>query len=129
MGIGTLHVRVTANSGLTPVPDASVVIDDVLGYLSHSLSTNQDGITPVVELFAPAKNFYTDALISSPAYGLYQITVSHPEYRTQIVRGVQVFDGVGSILPIDLMRLGSNIGLAQIDVVDIPPSAVTPGRI
>jgi len=129
MGIGTLHVRVTTNSGMIPVPNASVVIDDILGYLAHSLTTNQDGLTSTVELFAPIKNFYLSPLESSPAYSLYQITVSHPEYKTQIVRGVQVFDGVESILPVDLMHLGRNVGLTQLDIVDIPPSAVTPGRI
>ncbi|MCL2408371.1 MAG: carboxypeptidase-like regulatory domain-containing protein [Oscillospiraceae bacterium] len=128
MGIGTLRVRVTTNSGIAPVPNASVVIDDILGYLAHSLTTNQDGMTSTVELFAPVKNFYTDVLVSGPAYSLYQITVSHPEYKTQIVRGVQVFDGVESILPVDLMQLGLNVGLTQLDIVDIPPTAVSPGR-
>jgi hypothetical protein len=128
MGIGTLNVRVTTDSGITPVSNASVVIDDILGYLAHSLITNQYGLTATVELFAPVKNFYTDSFVSGPAYSLYQITVSHPEYKTQIVRGVQVFDGVGSILPVDLMHLGGNVGLTQLDIVDIPPSVVTPGR-
>jgi len=128
MGIGTLHVRVTTNSGMAPVPNASVVIDDILGYLAHSLTTNQDGLTSTVELFAPVKNFYAGSFVSSPAYSLYQITVSHPEYKTQIVRGVQVFDGVESMLPVDLMQLGLNVGLTQLDIVDIPPTAITPRR-
>ena len=125
MGMGTLHVRVTTDNGMTPVPNASVVIDDILGYLAHSLITSQNGLTATVELFAPTKNFYISPLESGPAYSTYRVTISHPDFKTQIVRGVQVFDGVDSVLPVDLMLRSPIGGLTQLDIVEIPPSAVS----
>ena len=125
MATGTLQVRVTAGGGVTPVAGANVAITDILGYLAYSLTTDQNGLTEPVNLFAPAKDFYTLSLTTRPAYSLYQMTVSHPDYNTQIVRGVQVFDGVGSMLPIDLSARPARAGLTLLDVVDIPPSGVS----
>jgi len=130
MATGTLQIRVTTASGTMPVAGASVAIDDVLGYLAHSLTTDSNGLTATVELFAPTKDFYTNPVVhTSPAYSLYQVTVSHPDFNTQIVRGIPIFDGVGSMLPIDLSQHKTRAGLTLLDIVDIPPPSVSPRRL
>ena len=125
MATGKLQVRVTAVNGTIMVANANVAINNALGFLSHNLTTDQNGLTAEVELFAPVRELSISPFAPRAAYSLYEVIVSHPQYNTQIVRGVQVFSGATGLLPIDLSPRATSGEATLLDIVDIPPSAVS----
>ena len=53
--------------------------------------------------------------------------VTHPGYIPQFVRGVQVFDGEGSLLPVDLVPRTPRTDLGDsVNVVDLIPMRTPP---
>ena len=125
---GTLQVKVTTADGAFPVSDATVKVRDALGHTVHSLPTDAGGMTTVVSLFAPSREFSMSPYTSHLAYSLYEIMVTHSGYIPQFVRGVRVFDGVGGILPVDLVPRTARTDLGDsVNVIEIPPP-VASGR-
>ena len=59
--------------------------------------------------------------------------VTHPGYIPQFVRGVQVFDGEGSVLPVDLVPRTARTDLGDsVNVIEISPMRTPmrgPGQI
>ena len=128
MTSGTLQVKVTTADGAFPVPDATVKVRDAMGHTVHALPTDAAGMTIVVTLFAPSREFSLSPYTSHLAYSLYEIMVTHPGYIPQFVRGVRVFDGVGGVLPVDLVPRTTRTDLGDsVNVIEIPPP-VASGR-
>jgi len=127
MTTGTLQVRVTTADGVMPVSDATVKVRDALGHTVHALTTDTNGMTVVVALFAPSRTLSLSPHTAHLAYSLYEIMVTHPGYVPQFVRGVQVFDGEGGLLPVDLVPrtartdLGDSVNVIELSPMQTPP--------
>ena len=126
MNNGTLQVKVTTSEGTVPVSGAHVKIGDAFGHIVHTLTTDINGLTAPVKLFAPGKNLSLSPLTSERAYSLYQVLVTEQGYVPQVVRGLRVFDGEAILLPVDLVLHSADSDLGDfINVVEIPPLGVT----
>jgi len=127
MTTGTLQVKVTTADGVVPVSDATVKVRDAMGHTVHALNTDTNGMTTVVALFAPHRTLSLNPHTAHLAYSLYEIMVTHPGYVPQFVRGVQVFDGEGSLLPVDLVPrtartdLGDSVNVIELSPIRTPP--------
>lgn len=108
-GRGFLRVAVRKARETLPIEGAFVQVygsgamgenTDVL----YSLTTDEDGLTEVVELAAPPA-----ALSMTPGnpapYGVYNITVQKEGYGRVENVGAPVFDGVLSVQPVNLVPL------------------------
>ena len=99
---GWLRVQAFAGPQTLPVPDADVLVtrdfvDGVRRFASGK--TDGSGILDGITLPAP-----DNTLAQSPGtiqpYTLYDIRVSHPDYRTEIYNQVPIFPGIKSIQPV-----------------------------
>ena len=124
MTTGTLQMRVTTADGAVPVPDATVKVRDGQGHTVEVLSTDANGMTAVVTLFAPSRHFSLSPYTSHLAYSLYEVMVTHLGYIPQFVRGVRVFDGESGLLPVDLVpRTARTDRGDSVNIVELPPPA------
>jgi len=99
---GNIQVRVFAARGALPIDQALVVVSDSQGIEYARLYTDAGGETSLVQLPTPAMvNSLTPNL--AEAYATYYITISHPAYQTLNALPVQLFTGVISILPVNLV--------------------------
>lgn len=99
---GWLRVQAFTGPQTLPVTGADVLvtrdfIDGVRRFASGK--TDRSGVLDGITLPAPdtalAQNPGGD-----PPYALYDIRVSHPDYRTEVYRQVPVFPGIKSIQPV-----------------------------
>ena len=128
MTTGTLQIKVTTADGAVPVSDATVKVRDALGHTVHALATDAAGMTIVVALFAPSRTLSLSPQTAHLAYSVYEVMVTHPGYIPQFIRGVQVFDGQGSLLPVDLVPRTARTDLGDsVNVIDLSPMP-TPSR-
>lgn len=99
---GFLRVQTFAGPQTIPVPDANVLvtrdfIDGARRFASGK--TDQSGVLDGIVLPAPEGSLAQQPG-TIPPYALYDIQVSHPDYRTEIYKQVPIFDGVKSIQPV-----------------------------
>lgn len=99
---GFLRVQAFAGQQTVPVPGASVLVtkdftDGARRFASGI--TDESGVLDGVVLPAPDSTLAQSPTGEMP-YALYDIRVSHPDYRTEIYRQVPIFDGVKSIQPV-----------------------------
>ena len=137
---GTLQVKVTTADGAIAVSDAAVKVRDGQGHTVYALTSDANGMTTMVTLFAPSRKFSLSPHTSHLAYSVYEVMVTHPGYIPQFVRGVRVFDGEGSLLPVDLVARtprtdrGDSVNIVEIpplgasEPMNFPPSGATWGR-
>jgi len=127
MTTGTLQTKVTTADGIVPVSDATVKIRDAFGHTVFVLNTDTNGLTTVASLFAPHRTLSLNPQTAHVAYSLYEVMVTHPGYIPHFVRGVQIFDGEGSILPVDLVArtartdLGDSVNVTELSAIGVPP--------
>ena len=122
MPTGTLQVKVTTGDGAVPVSEATVRVRDALGGIAFVLSTDMNGMTTVISLFAPSRKFSMSPHTSHLAYSAYEVLVTHSGFVPQVIRGVRVFEGEGGLLPIDLVARTARTDLGDsVNVIDIPP--------
>ena len=127
MSSGTLQIKITTGDGAVPVSEATVRIRDALGGIVFVLTSDTDGLTSIVALFAPSRHFSLSPHTSHLAYSAYEVLVTHPGYVPQIVRGVRVFDGEGGLLPVDLVPrtartdLGDSVNVIELSPIRTPP--------
>ncbi len=100
--IGFLRVQAFAGPQTVPVPNATVLVTHTFTDGTRRFAsgvTDESGVLDGIALPAPSS-----ALAQSPTgeapYALYDIRVSHPDYRTEIFRQVPVFEGIKSIQPV-----------------------------
>lgn len=99
---GWLRVQAFTGPQTIPVPNADVLvtrdfIDGARRFASGK--TDQSGVLDGITLPAP-DNVLAQAPGSVQPFELYDIRVSHPDYRTEIYRQVPVFPGIKSIQPV-----------------------------
>jgi len=86
------------------------------------LTTDINGMTTVASLFAPSKKFSMSPHTSHLAYSAYEILVTHSGFVPQVIRGVRVLEGVGGLLPVDLVARTARTDLGDsVNIIEIPP--------
>ena len=123
MATGTLQVKVSTADGAMPLSGATVRINDALGNELHTLYTDANGVTAMVTLFAPGRNISLNPYASQPAYSLYEVKVNQFGYVPQIVRGVRIYDGESSLLPVNLEPRSEHTD-HTVNIIEIPPPRV-----
>ena len=121
MPIGHLKVQVHTGEDALPVENANVLIKDAFGRVLYNLTTDNSGNTQSVELYAPDKSHDLSPDDPGPYYGIYDVEIRKPNFITQIIRGVQIFDGIDSYLPINLLPSPSP-DQDLVNVTYIPPN-------
>lgn len=100
--VGFLRVQAFAGQRTIPVPNATVLVtrdftDGARRFASGV--TNESGVLDGIALPAPDSMLAQSPTGEMP-YALYDIRVSHPDYRTEIYRQVPIFAGIKSIQPV-----------------------------
>ena len=92
MEIGYLKVETFIGERLAPVIGVKVTVECAHGNVLHEVFTDENGQSEKIIL--PAKELGAR----------YNITITHKRgFRTTIVRGVHIFPGIGSILPVKML--------------------------
>ena len=104
--IGYLTVRVSTARGAIPLENAAVNIrggniED--SSVIYSLSTNSDGLTPVVSLPTPPRANSEHPQDQEANYAVYNIDVFASGYYPAFFHNVPVFSGITSVQPAILL--------------------------
>lgn len=102
---GGLFVTATTARESLPVADADVFLSAVINgkrILHAFLRTDENGKTPLISLPAPSRALSEEPGDPAP-YALYDVLVDHPDYYVEVRKNVQVFGGVLSNLPVNLI--------------------------
>lgn len=128
-GIGYLRVRVTAAD--LPVSGAAVRIAEYPengsdGETLYSMTTDSDGLTEKVALFAPSSDESQTPGYVQP-YAVYNIFVDYSGYYPVEGVGVPIFDRVTAIQPVKLVPLTEEDRIAggengRVMIYEIPDS-------
>ncbi|MBR1931716.1 MAG: peptidoglycan-binding protein [Lachnospiraceae bacterium] len=116
---GQLQVRVISSLGMIPVENATVTIsitgnpDSAL----ETLTTDESGLTPIVELPAPALNLSQNPSEDQP-YSEYNIEVDAEGYEPTMVSGSEILPDELSLQAIQLFPLAD--APANDEVIVIP---------
>ncbi len=104
---GRLVVQVYTADFTKPIKDAHITIareEDGREELVRTLTTNQDGRTPVIELPAPSKSYSLSPNEPQGFYN-YNIRVDYPGYYTEEQINVPVFPGITAIQEVPMIPL------------------------
>ncbi|MCL2462916.1 MAG: hypothetical protein FWF44_09640, partial [Defluviitaleaceae bacterium] len=125
MGKGYLKVSVTTGSGALPVAGANVTVADAQGNILYRLVTDEDGNTGKVEINAPDKAVDLDPDYVGDYYAVCDVKIEAENYDTVIVNGVQIFDTVTTILPVNMAPVLEEGAQPEYAVrIDIPAPAI-----
>ncbi len=104
---GRLRVNVSTKNQLSPVFGATVTVSSENGKNStvvDTSTTDQSGSSITFTLPAPSASFSQEPTTASP-FAVYQVSVSHPNFYDFIAENVQVFGGIVTQLPVNLIPL------------------------
>ena len=115
---GTLRIIAATQELAAPLSNAYVTVRDATGTQCAQAYTDLNGETPEFALDAPPLLFsYIPDCMPLP-YSLYQVTVAPPGYAPETIKGVQIFSGVGSVLPVEF----SSVGARNVETeIQLPP--------
>lgn len=104
--VGYLTVRVSTARGAIPLEDAAVNIrggNIEESAVIYALTTNSDGLTPVVSLPTPPRANSESPQETQPNYAVYNIDVFADGYAPAFFHNVPVFSGITSVQPAILL--------------------------
>lgn len=102
---GILRVRVSTARDAMPVKDAQVTITKTFTDKAVEFfigRTDEDGVISEIALPAPSRENSVNPY-GILAYTYYDVDVSHPDYQTQKLRYVVIFENIKSVLPVNLI--------------------------
>ena len=102
MNKGYLTIRLTTANSALPVSGAKVEIFDMNDQLLGTLSTDDNGISPQIELPCPPEETQFDSNLTVKPYSIYKTKITATGYTDVIINGVQIYDKAPSYLPIDM---------------------------
>lgn len=121
---GTLVVETKTNTdtgSIIPVPRVHISISDESKMIAE-YDTDIIGATPIVPLDAPLELDSEKIDYSKKPYATYKIEARSEDFVPVIVEGVQVFSGIRSILPIELIPTDTLTRAAEEVIVIGPPT-------
>jgi len=102
MGSGTLRFEIRTANGDLPVQGAEIRVNDNTGEILYQQTSNSGGIADAITLPTPDGSVALDPAYVGPVFGSYNVQVIASGFRTVNVEGVQIFDGIDSVLPVIL---------------------------
>ncbi len=122
-GIGQLQARIFTASDALPIENATVKIKGAgenYRDIQYSLLTDVDGITKVVTLPTPSKNFSLSPSAAEFPYAVYDVEIAKEGYYTKRIHDVPIFDSIKAILPIEMLPLiyNSDGEIVKIENID-----------
>lgn len=108
MGSGTLKVEARAAQGLVPIENARVNVYTTEEVLVYETFSDMNGSTDRIELPAPDRDLSLTVGNTMPEYASYIVSVAKQAFIETVIRGVQIFDGQMSILPVNMIPEESN---------------------
>lgn len=109
--LGTLRVNTYTAGGALPVAGTVVRIlgtDEENRLIEYSIITDIDGVTEIISLPAPSREYSQAPGAAEQAYALYNIEISAPGYYTKKIYDVAVFEGTETLQPVNMIPLPSN---------------------
>ena len=101
---GQLKIQVTSGQRSVPIPNATIEIsytgdpDSVL----ETVSTDENGQTPVVDLPAPPVEYSMSPSENQP-YSEYNLKIHSDEYKPVTISGAQILSGVEGLQPVSMI--------------------------
>ena len=101
---GQLKIQVTSRQRAVPIPNATIEIsytgdpDSVL----ETVSTDENGQTPVVDLPAPPVEYSMSPSENQP-YSEYNLKIHSDEYKPVTISGAQILSGVEGLQPVSMI--------------------------
>ena len=101
---GQLKIQVTSGQRAVPIPNATIEIsytgdpDSVL----ETVSTDENGQTPVVDLPAPPVEYSMSPSENQP-YSEYNLKIHSDEYKPVTISGAQILSGVEGLQPVSMI--------------------------
>ena len=136
---GFFLVRTTLYNEAMPIQNARIYIrsSDGNGYGSYNpnsdvsaqnyefyLISGSDGKTPTVTLEAPDLQNSFESRLSSSVYSVYDVYVERDGFVPIFIRGVQIYPGITSELPLDMEPFVAGFPAGFVRVFDVPENAV-----
>ena len=121
---GCLLVQSYAARQSAPVPGVTVTIRGE-GHAPVTLTTDETGTAPVIQLPAPDKALSLDEANTQQPYSLWDVTAEKEGYQTVIMQGVQVFACQTALILLEMLpaqRLGAP--QPKPESFDIPPHSL-----
>ena len=120
---GQLKVDVTDRASSKPINGARVSISysgapqDTI----EELTTDNNGMTEVIDLAAPARSFSEDPASDVQPYSEYNLIITAPGYEPTSISGSEIFSGELSLQPV---RLTPYIPTSSPSVINIPANTL-----
>lgn len=119
MASGTLKITTTMAYDAIPVSGVSYAIKDKAGKVLYSGITNENGESEIFTLDAPSKAGTLQPNPNTYPYGVYDIWLGKPNYATINIIDVEVFDGIFSVQPVNMIPVAE--GDEEEFTIVIPP--------
>ena len=110
---GSFMARVSSASGALPLEGGIVRIrgaSENNSDIVFSLVTDNDGVTPVIQLPAPQVELSLSSGAGGAPYSTYDVTISKEGYYTKKIANVAVFSGILSVLPVNMIPYDTYAG-------------------
>lgn len=107
-----------------PVTGAAVTLINPADGQQVTFVTNVSGRTPPIRVCAPPREDSLDPDFQGIPYSVYDARIQAEGYIPVTIRGIQAFDQVESILPLEMEPLPLGREAAQEDLYDIPPNGL-----
>ena len=120
----TLVFQLYSGREATPVPGATVILTDPRTGRRTTFITNISGRTPPFRVCAPPQEASLDPNYEGLPYGLYDAQVLAEGFSPVTIRGIQVFAGVESVVPLELNPQPVGREQEPGEVFEIPPNAL-----
>ncbi len=110
---GSLTVRTYTASGALPVKNSLIRItgvDENNRYVDFTLLTDEDGVTRIISLPTPSKEFSMGPGAAEVPYAVYDVEASADGYYTKRISNVAIFPGINSSQAINMIpiSIGTN---------------------
>ena len=126
MANGTLKITTSMGQDALAVANAGYAIMDANGQVLASGVTNENGESQIHTLTAPPRDQTLTPNPNIRPYGTYNVWVRKPGFVPQEYRNVQIFDGMQSILNVNMIPLTEGTGNQPIIIDTPPPTAALP---
>lgn len=120
----TLLFQLSAGREALPVPGAGVTLTSRETGRRVSFVTDLSGRTPPIPVCAPPRWESLDPNFEGVPYSLYDARVEAEGYIPVTVRGIQVFPGEGSVVPLSLDPQPMGRDRSEEEVFDIPENGL-----
>lgn len=103
---GRLVVRITEDTGLVPIPNATVQIarEDDPETIIAEVITDESGLTEDIELLTPPEEYSLEPENPKP-YSEYTITANAENYESTQVHGTQILPNIVASQPLEMPQL------------------------